>query len=152
MLSPRWRKVIADLWLNKTRTILVVLSIAVGVFALGAITTSQDVLSHDMSESYAAINPASARIITADAFDDDLVEAVRGMREVGEAEGRRNASMRLQIGSGVISKSSPYPTTKTSGSTKSSRRAVSGLLPSMKFSSSARRWASLKRKRARSSI
>jgi len=29
MLSPRWRKVLGDLWSNKTRTILVVLSIAV---------------------------------------------------------------------------------------------------------------------------
>jgi putative ABC transport system permease protein len=31
MLRPRWRKVLRDLWSNKTRTLLVVLSIAVGV-------------------------------------------------------------------------------------------------------------------------
>jgi len=35
MLSPRWRKVLRDLWGNKFRTLLVVLSTAVGVFALG---------------------------------------------------------------------------------------------------------------------
>ena len=98
MLSARWYKVIRDLWLNKTRTILVMLSIAVGVFALGAIATSHEVLSRDLAESYAATNPASATIFTEDAFDDDLVEAVRRMRDVGEAEGRRNALMRMQVG------------------------------------------------------
>ena len=30
-IRPRWRKVIADLWASKTRTLLVVASIAVGV-------------------------------------------------------------------------------------------------------------------------
>ena len=41
MLSPRWHKVLSDLWGNKTRTVLVVLSIAVGVFALGMIISAQ---------------------------------------------------------------------------------------------------------------
>ena len=39
MLNPRWRKVLRDLWGNKTRTALVVLSIAVGVFAVGMIAS-----------------------------------------------------------------------------------------------------------------
>ena len=33
-MRPRWRKVISDLIDNKVRTLLVVLSIAVGVFAI----------------------------------------------------------------------------------------------------------------------
>ncbi len=57
MLSSRWYKVIRDLWLNKTRTILVMLSNAVGDFALGAIATSREVLSRDLAESYVATNP-----------------------------------------------------------------------------------------------
>ena len=40
MQSSRWHKVINDLWGNKTRTLLVVLSIAVGVFAVGMIAGS----------------------------------------------------------------------------------------------------------------
>ena len=35
MLDPRWNKVLRDLWNNKLRTFLVVISIAVGVFAVG---------------------------------------------------------------------------------------------------------------------
>jgi putative ABC transport system permease protein len=41
MLRPRGHKVGRDLWLNKSRTLIVVLSIAVGVFAVGTLATSQ---------------------------------------------------------------------------------------------------------------
>ena len=37
MLTPRWRKVLRDLSANRTRTILVIVSIAVGVFAVGTV-------------------------------------------------------------------------------------------------------------------
>ncbi len=49
MLSPRWRKVLSDLTSNKTRTILVVLSIAVGVFAVGMIAGSRAILANDLA-------------------------------------------------------------------------------------------------------
>ena len=32
--KPRWRKMLRNLWINKTRTALVVLSLAVGVFTV----------------------------------------------------------------------------------------------------------------------
>ena len=37
LFRPRWSKVLSDLWDSKFRTILVVASIAVGVFAIGVI-------------------------------------------------------------------------------------------------------------------
>lgn len=48
MLSPRWRKVLRDLWSNKTRTALVVLSIAIGVFAIGMITGARVIMNRDL--------------------------------------------------------------------------------------------------------
>lgn len=105
LIRPRWRKVLRDMWGNKTRTILVVLSIAVGVFAVGMIATSRTILARDMAQTYAATNPASARLMISylmfgggEGFDDDLVHAVRRMRDVQEAEGRRSLSVRLQVG------------------------------------------------------
>lgn len=97
MLSPRWRKVLADLMHNKTRTMIVVLSIAVGVFAIGSVFTSGAILSDDLSDSYAAVNPAHA-VIYAEPFDQALVDSIRSMREVGAAEGRRTVSVRVQAG------------------------------------------------------
>ena len=39
-MSPRWRKVLKDLWGNKARTLLAVLSIAISVFAVGMISSA----------------------------------------------------------------------------------------------------------------
>jgi putative ABC transport system permease protein len=98
VLSPRWRKVLRDLWLNKNRTIVVMLSIAVGVFAVGTIASSYIILSRDLTEAYLATNPAHATIWTFDSFDEDVIEAVEGMKEVAQAEGRRRVSVRVQTG------------------------------------------------------
>ena len=97
MVSARWRKVLRDLSVNKTRTILVVLSIAVGVFAVGVVIGSQIILSHDIAASYAAGNPASAVLYT-EPFDDDLVQSVRRMNSVSDVEGRRTVNVRLKVG------------------------------------------------------
>jgi putative ABC transport system permease protein len=97
MLSPRWRKVLRDLWHNKTRTVIVVLSIAVGVFAVGMIAGMQIMLSSDLSASYAAIDPASAVLFPAP-FDEELVQVVRRMDGIREAEGRRDVRVRLKVG------------------------------------------------------
>ncbi|MFC1976381.1 ABC transporter permease, partial [Chloroflexota bacterium] len=98
MLRPRWRKILRDLWLNKNRTIVVVLSIAVGVFAIGTIASSYVILSRDLAETYLAINPAHATIWTFEGFDKKVVEAVERLKEVDQAEGRRRVSARIQTG------------------------------------------------------
>lgn len=96
MFSPRWSKVRRDLWSNKTRTLLVIISIAVGVFAFGMIAGTRTTLLREVNQAYLAINPASATLQT-DAFDDGLVDAVARMREVQEAEGRRSLMVRVKI-------------------------------------------------------
>ena len=59
-MTTRWVKVWRDLWINRSRTILVILSIAVGVFAIGMITSAQQALNHSLSSQYAALRPADA--------------------------------------------------------------------------------------------
>ena len=96
-VSPRWRKVIRDIWDNKARTILVVLAIAVGVFAFGGVFISQSVLIHDMNTGYAATNPASV-ILGVSPFDESLVRAVEGLRGVKQAEGRATDFVKVTNG------------------------------------------------------
>ena len=86
-LRPRWRKVLADLWDNKMRTVMVVASIAVGAFAVGTITTAYVILSEDINASYASARPANIEILT-DPFDDDLIHSVEKVPGVAIAEGR----------------------------------------------------------------
>ncbi len=89
VVRPRWSKVLADLWDNKTRTLLVVLSIAVGVFAVGTIANAFQILSVDVDASYAAVNPANITIRT-EPFDEGFLDSVKRMPGVADAEGRRH--------------------------------------------------------------
>ena len=96
---PRWRKVLRDIWSNKTRTMLVVFSIAAGIFAIGTINTTQIILAHDLNAVYSTINPPSA-IIGVSPFKEDVLDAVRAMPEVKEADARRTISVRVKTGAG----------------------------------------------------
>ena len=98
-VRPRWRKVWADLWGNKLRTLLVVLSIAVGVFAVGMVYSSYLMFSRDLTQSWTMAAPANAAVY-ADPFDEELVQSVRSLRGVKEAEGRRNVDLRVRGGDG----------------------------------------------------
>lgn len=95
-MRPSWQKVLADLWINKTRTLLVVASIAVGVFAIGAIATTYVILSEDIGVSYASAQPANIEIMT-DPFDDELIKAVEAIPGVAGAEGRHMLSVRVGL-------------------------------------------------------
>jgi putative ABC transport system permease protein len=96
MMRPRWRKVFHDLVGNFSRTALVVLSIAVGVFSIGVIVGAYVIISHDMSASYAANNPMNIELRTTP-FDNTLVTVVKNMRGVNQAEGRYVFTMRTRI-------------------------------------------------------
>ncbi|MCB9433048.1 MAG: FtsX-like permease family protein [Ardenticatenaceae bacterium] len=97
MLTPRWKKVLRDLWGNKTRTLLVVLSIAVGVFALGMILGTRILLGRDLPEIYLATNPFHAAINTGP-FDESLIDVVRRIDGVADATARRTVTLRYQTG------------------------------------------------------
>jgi putative ABC transport system permease protein len=99
MMRPRWRKVLADLWGNKVRLLLVVASISVGLFAVGMIDTIREVLTADMRSGYAAVNPANIQI-SVNGFDQDLVDQVRHTPGVKDAAGVFNTALRLNAGSG----------------------------------------------------
>ena len=95
-MRPRWRKVLSDLIDNKARTILVVFSIAVGVFAIGVIAGAYVIISEDMGVSYAANNPSNIEIRTND-FDQDLLNTIRNFEGIKEAEARRVFNLRLRL-------------------------------------------------------
>lgn len=97
LMPPRWRKIWADIYGNKLRTILVVLSISVGVFAVGMVYSSYLMFQRDLATSWATASPASASLI-ADPFAEELVQSVRSMKNVKEVEGRRNVTLRVSTG------------------------------------------------------
>ncbi|HLO33213.1 MAG TPA: ABC transporter permease [Anaerolineales bacterium] len=95
-MKPRWRKVVHDLLDNKGRTLLVVLSIAVGVFSIGVIAGAYQIISNDMSASYSANRPANIELRMTD-FDEDVLTYIQNRRDVEEADGRRVFNVRVRV-------------------------------------------------------
>jgi putative ABC transport system permease protein len=114
-MRPRWFKVLADLWGNRTRSGLIIASITVGLFAIGVIVTIQYTLQQDMRTGFAAINPANMEM-TVVRVDDALVKLVEGVDGVASAEAGRVFSMRAKDSTGewvtIALNAFPNPKTK----------------------------------------
>ena len=95
-MKPRWRKVLHDLIDNKGRTLLVVFSIAVGVFSIGVIAGANQIISNDMSASYSANKPANIELRMSN-FDEDVLTSIHNERTVEDAEARRVFNMRVRV-------------------------------------------------------
>ena len=94
MLGTRWRKVIVDLWGNRTRTLIVAMAIAVGVYAIGVVLNTRELVVREYSSDQTGAMLASAVLHTAP-FDKELAERVAEMPGVAAAEGRHVARGRV---------------------------------------------------------
>lgn len=96
MFDPHWRKIWRDTWLNKTRSLLVVLSIAVGSFAVGTVAHMWVVVGQDLKQSYQEINPAQVIVYTEEGFDEDFITFIRKLPQVEAVSARRSTIMKFQ--------------------------------------------------------
>src|SRR4051812_28808352 len=90
-ISPRWRKVLRDATLNKGRSLLAVLAIAIGMIAAGALLDTWALVRRVTLESYAASHPASATLAVGTVVSDDLLKQVRAMPGIADARRRGHA-------------------------------------------------------------
>ena len=95
-MQPRWRKIWADFWGNKTRTVLVIMSIAVGVFAVGFVSSSYAILQKDMDSEFKKANSSEATIYC-DPFKEELLNTLRQVPGVLMVEGRSSITARTQV-------------------------------------------------------
>ena len=94
MLSTRWRKVLTDLWKNRVRTLIVALAIAVGVYAIGVVLNTRELVVREYRSDQEGALMAAAVIHTAP-FDDALAERVAEIPGVEAAEGRSEVRARV---------------------------------------------------------
>ncbi len=99
MLPVTWKKIFADLWSNKARSILVALSIAVGIFAVGLISSSFSIVKQDMAADYSTINPHTALIFTDD-FDTSMLDSLRTIPGVESLDARYNLWVKVETADG----------------------------------------------------
>ena len=87
-IAARWMKILKDIWSYRSRSILVVLSIAVGGASVGMITNAGYIIQRDLYQDYESVNPAHLQIY-ASPFPDELAKSVEGKREIQAAQARR---------------------------------------------------------------
>lgn len=95
-MKPRWRKVFHDLIDNKGRTLLVVFSIAVGVFSIGVIAGAYQIISTDLGTSYSSKHPANIEMRMSN-FDEAVLASIQNQQEVKQAEARRVFNIRVRV-------------------------------------------------------
>ncbi len=91
-MSIIYRKVARDLLRNKTRTLMVVLSTAVGIFALGLVMTLSELMTGQMTREWEASRPAHVILYT-DSVDESAAGALLRVRGVADIEPAINATI-----------------------------------------------------------
>jgi putative ABC transport system permease protein len=87
MLTTPWKKVLLDLWEHRMRTLIVALAIAVGVYAVGVVLNTREILVREYHGDQAGALVPSA-ILHTQPFDDELAARLGKLSEVAAAEGR----------------------------------------------------------------
>jgi putative ABC transport system permease protein len=98
-LRTRWYKILNDIFGNKNRSILVVLSIAVGVGVVGMINNARFIIEQEIGSQYEWGNPASVSIYVSP-FEKELSTAVENMREVEIVQPRRFTGAKIILSDG----------------------------------------------------
>lgn len=93
-MSVIWRKVWRDLACNKTRTVLVVLSTAIGVIALGVVLSLSDLMTQQLSGVWQAAQPAHIILGLNGTIDDDTLPVLNRVSGVEQIEPTINATIR----------------------------------------------------------
>ncbi|MCX8128827.1 MAG: FtsX-like permease family protein [Clostridia bacterium] len=89
-----WKKSIKDFLSSKSRTLLVLLAMIVGITGMGAVLNAQAILTREMTANYLNTNPASATLWV-EALNKNIVEQVRQMPGIKYAEQRRTVPARV---------------------------------------------------------
>ena len=103
-MSVVWKKVWRDVWARKGRTVQVVLSIAVGVFAVGLTMGLLDVMEDRMTATWRSAVPSHINIggglgrsTVGSGVDDDTIRAIGNLPGIEGAEGQATTGFRWKL-------------------------------------------------------
>jgi putative ABC transport system permease protein len=87
-MGARWNKIIHDIWDNKSRSLLVIFTLAIGIAAVGMINNTARMMKRDLFGGFANTNPASISL-SISPFPKELASSVTALRAVELAEATR---------------------------------------------------------------
>jgi putative ABC transport system permease protein len=96
-MSVIWQKVWFDIWNNKSKTLLAVLSIAAGLFAVGAIFGMVDQLLSGMDKAHAEVSPSHVNMILRNYVTEDVIEDLKTLPGVVDIDPLNQFAVRYRI-------------------------------------------------------
>src|SRR3990170_3874370 len=96
-MNVLWNKVWFDLWHNKLRTLLVVISIAVGVFAVGVTFGMVEQMLPAMDAAHQATRPSHGTMYLTQPIDLDTVVALKKVPGVADIDPLNAVNIRYKI-------------------------------------------------------
>ncbi len=97
MFNLRITKVTREVFQNFQKSILVVLSIAVGIFGVGTILFTQYLIGTFMTSEYLSVSPNHFSLAITPGFDTDLVRGIESLPEVEATEGVWAKTVRWKV-------------------------------------------------------
>ncbi len=94
-MGARWNKILHDIWDNKSRSLLVIFTLAIGIAAVGMINNAARIIKRDLFIEFAGTHPASISL-SISPFPKELASSVTASREVELAEARRTVAAYTQ--------------------------------------------------------
>lgn len=95
MFDTRWRKTFRDTWGHRSRTLLVVLAVALGLIGGGTVLNAWALLRTATQASYAASHPVAATL-KLEPIDATFLERVRQMSGIAAVRARRTVVATVQ--------------------------------------------------------
>ena len=93
-MKTAFKKVWRDLWRNKARTMMVVLSIAVGVMAVGMVMSGNNLVLSQMANSHVESNPSHAMLWVGGIVNEDDIRSLERIAGVEDIEGYSETNIR----------------------------------------------------------
>jgi putative ABC transport system permease protein len=94
--SPRWKKLGGDIDQARGRLLMMVVAIAVGVFAVASISTAYTIVKREIARGYLSTNPADA-LLDAQGLDETVLAGVRAQPGIQWAEAASRLTGRVEI-------------------------------------------------------
>ncbi|CAG1000587.1 ABC transporter permease YtrF [Anaerolineales bacterium] len=92
-MNTSFKKVWRDLWRNKGRTFMVIMSISVGVMAVGMVVSGNILTLGQMSRSHVESNPSHGMLWLSGIVDEGIIRGLERIPSVKDVEGRSESSI-----------------------------------------------------------
>jgi putative ABC transport system permease protein len=97
-MQTRYSKVLRDLTSDYSKSFMLVLAIAIGVFGIGSILGGYGVIKREMTDNYMSTVPASATIELEDSITSGLLDSVKKFPGIKAAERHATLVSRMKVG------------------------------------------------------